>query len=162
MPRVQAFTGAVTGDIGGKSMNHRQNGNLKQRVIAWLHPEQIEKMELLMQADEMKNHTEFVSKAVDFYMGYRFTTGNTAYLSEHLLGAIEGSLKNTEKRMANNLFRLSVEMSMMMNILAAGLNVTDDKLAKMRSRCTREVKANNGKIAFEDAVSYQRDDTWQG
>ncbi len=142
-------------------MSSKKDSHLKKRVIAWLHPEQIEKMELLMQADDMKNHTEFVSKAVDFYMGYRFTTGNTAYLSEHLLGAIEGSLKTTEKRMANNLFRLSVEMSMMMNMLAVGLTITDEQLQKMRSRCTREVKANNGKIAFEDAVEYQRDDTWR-
>lgn len=130
----------------------------KQRVVVWLYPDQIKKMERLMRAHEMANHTEFVALAVDFYIGYLHSSDSTGYLSEHLLSALNGALANTEKRMAGNLFRMSVEMSMMMNILAAGLDMTDNQLEKMRGRCVEEVKASKGRVAFEDALAYQRGD----
>ena len=129
----------------------------KQRVVVWLHPEMIEKIELVMQCDNMKNHTAFVAKAVDFYIGYLCTEESTAFLSDTLVGTVKGTIQNTENRIANNLFRLSVEMSMMMNILASGLELNDEQLHHLRSRCVREIKKSKGKVAFEDAVAYQKE-----
>ena len=47
---------------------------------------------------------------------------------------MQGILKETENRNANNLFRLSVEMSMMMNILAVGLEISDDELRSLTGK----------------------------
>lgn len=137
-------------------MEIQENKDLKQRVVAWLHPEQIKRMEILINSENMRNQTEFVAKAIDFYIGHLNTQSSTTYLSENLLGAINGTLKSTENRMANNLFRLSVEMSIMMNILAGGLDVSDELVGKIRERCSREIKANRGRVSFEDALEYQR------
>lgn len=54
------------------------------------------------------------------------------------------------------LFKLAAETSMMMNILAAGLDISDETLRQLRARCVREVKQTNGSISFKDAVDYQR------
>lgn len=135
------------------------NGNrneLKQRVVAWLYPDMIKTMEAMMQEKDMKNHTEFVSQAVDFYIGYLSSQNSTAFLSQNLLGAIQGTLRNTENRVANNLFRLSVEVGMMMHLLAATLEVTDEELQSLRGRCVSEVKKTKGKIKLEDAVQFQQ------
>lgn len=43
---------------------------------------------------------------------------------------------------------------MMMNILAAGLEISDEDLQKLRGRCVAEVKRNKGRINMEDAVKY--------
>ena len=88
-------------------------------------------------------------------MGYLVSNQSTDYLSKILLGAIQGTLRETENRLSANLFRLSIEMSMMMNILAAGLEISDEDLKKLRGRCVAEVKRNKGRINMEDAVKYQ-------
>lgn len=129
---------------------------LKKRVVAWLYPDMIQNMEAMMQAKDMKNHTEFISQAVDFYIGYLNCQNSTSFLSQNLLGAIQGTLQNTENRVANNLFRLSVETSMMMHLLAATLEVTDNELQSLRGRCVAEVKKTKGKIKLDDAVSFQQ------
>ena len=136
-------------------MNENRN-ELKQRVVAWLYPDMIKTMEAMMQEKDMKNHTEFVSQAVDFYIGYLSSQNSTAFLSQNLLGAIQGTLQNTENRVANNLFRLSVEISMMMHLLATTLEVTDDELRNLRGRCVAEVKKTRGKIKLDDAVQFQQ------
>lgn len=127
----------------------------KERVVAWLYPEMIANMETLMQANNMKNHTEFVSQAVDFYIGYLNSQTATAFLSKNLLDAIKGTLQITENRMASNLFRLSVEISMMMHLLATTLNITDEELRRLRGRCVAEVKKTRGRIRLDDAVDFQ-------
>ena len=57
--------------------------------------------------------------------------------------------------MANNLFRLSVEISMMMHLLATTLEITDEELHRLRGRCVAEVKRTRGKIRLDDAVDFQ-------
>ncbi|WP_283610587.1 MULTISPECIES: hypothetical protein [Oscillospiraceae] len=136
-------------------MKQKSNEN-KERVVAWLYPEMIENMNNLMDNHDMKNHTEFIEKAVDFYIGYLGSQNATTYLSKILLEAIAGTLKENENRQSANLFRLSVEMSMMMNILAAGLEISDEDMRKLRGRCVQEVKRNKGRINMEDAVKYQQ------
>ena len=130
----------------------------KERVVAYLPPKMIVNMDSMLESNNMKNKSEFICKAVDFYIGYLSTQNGTSYLSDVLLGAIKGEMQLSERRHSGNLFRLSVEMSMMMNLIAAGLEIEDDQLYKLRGRCVREVKNSKGKIAFEDALDYQRSD----
>ena len=68
----------------------RQNKENKERVTAWLYPEMIDNMNGLMSANGMKNYTEFIEKAVDFYIGYLGSQSSTTYLSKILLEAISG------------------------------------------------------------------------
>ncbi len=127
----------------------------KKRVVAWLHPEMIENMESLMQTNNMKNHSEFVTQAVDFYIGFLNSQSSTTYLSKNLLNAIKGTLQVSENRLASNLFRLTVEISMMMHLLATTLDITDDELHRLRGRCVDDVKRTKGKIKLDDAVEFQ-------
>jgi len=134
----------------------KDNSNeLKKRVVAWLHPEMITNMESLMQSNNMKNHTEFVAQAVDFYIGFLNSQSSTTYLSKNLLNAIKGTLQVTENRLASNLFRLTVEISMMMHLLATTLDITDEELRRLRGRCVEDVKRTKGKIKLDDAVEFQ-------
>ena len=130
----------------------------KDRTAVWLYPETIEKMDSMLETDNAKSRSEFIEKALQFYMGYLASENTTGYLSKVLVSAIQGTLRETENRNSSNLFRLSVEMSMMMNILAAGLEISDDDLRKLRGRCINEVKKTRGKISMEDAVKFQQGD----
>ena len=45
---------------------------------------------------------------------------------------------------------------MMMNVLAAGMEIPDEQLKALRGRCGQDVKKNSGNISLDDAVRYQR------
>ena len=128
----------------------------KSRTAVWLYPETMKRMDDMLERDNVKNRSEFIEKALQFYMSYLSSEGSTEYLSKVIVSAIQGLLRETESRHSGNLFRLSVEMSMMMNILAAGMELTDEDLRELRGRCVREVKETRGRISFEDAVDYQK------
>jgi len=46
---------------------------------------------------------------------------------------------------------------MMMNILAAHCDVTEESLSTLRQSCIEEVKRINGTLGFEDAYDWQKD-----
>lgn len=121
----------------------------------WLYPETMKRMDEMLEKDNVKNRSEFIEKALQFYMNYLNSEGSTEYLSKVIVAAMQGLLRETESRHSGNLFRLSVEMSMMMNILAAGLEISDEDLRKLRGRCVNEVKKTKGKISIEEALKFQ-------
>lgn len=129
---------------------------VKKRTAVWLYPETIDKMDNLLERDNCKSRSEFIDKALNFYMGYLVSEDTTGYLSKILISAIQGTLKETENRNSSNLFRLSVEMSMMMNILAAGLEINEEELHSLRGRCVQQVKKTRGKASMEEAIKFQQ------
>ncbi len=135
-------------------MSQLQN-KAKSRTAVWLYPETMKRMDEMLEKDNVKNRSEFIEKALQFYMNYLNSEGSTEYLSKVIVAAMQGLLRETESRHSGNLFRLSVEMSMMMNILAAGLEISDEDLRKLRGRCVNEVKKTKGKISIEEALKFQ-------
>ncbi len=107
-----------------------------------------------MESNNMKNHTEFVTQAVDFYIGFLNSQSSTNYLSKNLLNAIKGTLQVSENRLASNLFRLAVEISMMMHLLATTLDITARNCVGSRP-LRRGVKRTKGKIKLDDAIDFQ-------
>lgn len=136
-------------------MSQLQN-KAKSRTAVWLYPETMERMDNMLEKDNAKNRSEFIEKALQFYMSYLNSESSTEYLSKVIVSVMQGLLRETENRHSGNLFRLSVEMSMMMNILAAGLEISDEDLRKLRGRCVNEVKKTKGKISMEEAVKFQQ------
>ena len=57
-----------------------------------------------------------------------------------------------EARISCLLFKLTVEISMMMHVLAMGLEVNTDQLDKLRWQCVQEVKRTNGSITFKETL----------
>ncbi len=133
-----------------------QTHKAKNRTAVWLYPETIKEMDAMLETDNAKSRSEFIEKALQFYMGYLTSENTVEYLPKVLVSAMQGMLRETENRNSSNLFRLSIEMSMMMNILAAGLEISDEDLRKLRGRCVNEVKKTKGKISIEDAVKFQQ------
>ena len=97
-----------------------------------------------------------IEKAIRFYAGYVSGKEATAYLPPALVAAMRGTVQDSENRIARLLFKLAVEVNMMMNVLAAGMEISDEDLKTLRARSVREVKQTNGRISFKDAIDYQR------
>ena len=131
-------------------------GETKKRIPVWLYPSTLEALDRGAQAGNCKSRSEFIERAVQFYAGYLSGQDASAYLPPALVAALNATLRATEDRLCRLLFKLAVEMDMMMNILAAGMELTDEDLRELRGRCVREVKETRGRISFEDAVDYQK------
>jgi len=66
-----------------------------------------------------------------------------------------GTVQDTENRICRLLFKLAVEQDMVMNVLAAGMEISDDVLHSLRVRCVQNVKKTNGSVTLDDSVRYQ-------
>lgn len=119
-------------------------------------PEMQELVKELCPRDNCQTQNEFIERAIRFYAGYVSGKEAMEYLPPALVSAIRAAVKASEDRLSRLLFKLAVEMDMMMNILAAGMELTDEDLRELRPRCVREVKETRGRISFEAAVDYQK------
>jgi hypothetical protein len=61
----------------------------------------------------------------------------------------------SDNRHSKMLFKLAVEMAVMMNVVAASNEIDEISLARLRGECIQEVKRLNGNFSFEDAVEWQ-------
>ena len=58
--------------------------------------------------------------------------------------------------MANLLFKMAVELSMMLHVTAAANAIDETSLTRLRGLCVEEVKRLHGAIRMEDAVRFQK------
>ena len=66
-------------------------------------------------------------------------------------------LDDSENRIATLLFKLTVEMSIMMNVIAAMADVDEETLRKLRIKCVEDAKRTNGSISLAQTVRAQRE-----
>lgn len=128
----------------------------KKRIPLWLYPETIKKTDELFPKDNCKSRSEYIEKAIHFYSGYITSGENNKYLPSAITSTLSGIVESSENRIARLLFKLAVEMSMMMNILAANADVDENTLRRLRGKCVNDVKKSVGSVTFEDAAKFQK------
>ncbi|MFI3327403.1 MAG: hypothetical protein R3Y35_14715 [Clostridia bacterium] len=134
-------------------MKNKEN---KIRIATWIEPDSIRKMENYMADENVDNQSQFINKAVSFYLSYLSSKDSTEFLSDVLLGAIDGTLNQCEKRISNNIFRLAVEESIMMNLLSYHLELPEEAVERTRARCMKSVLEMDNQIRYEDALKHQK------
>ena len=129
----------------------------KEKMAVYFHPETMRKIEQEYREDNCSSKTEFIEKAVRFYIGYLRQQEEVDYLSPLITETVKAQIKGTEQRLARLLFKVAVELGKLSHMNAAINDVDDETLEKLHAMCVNEVRRINGIIAFEDAVGYQRD-----
>ena len=128
----------------------------KIRFQMRISPDTDSKIKKAMEVDNCQSQNEFVEKALRFYCGYVSANNSLEALPPLLASAIRGSIQDTENRIARLLFKMAVELDMVMNVVAARMNADDETLKRLRARCVQEVKQTGGAVTFDAAVKYQR------
>ena len=108
--------------------------------------------------DNCRTQNEFIEKAIRFYSGYISGQEAIAYLPAALTSVLRATVQSTEDRICRLLFKQSVELDMVMNVLAAGMEIPDEQLKALRGQCVQNVKRTNGSVSLDKAVRYQRGD----
>ena len=127
----------------------------KTRIPVWLYPSTLEAMDRGMETSRCKSRSKCIEEAVQFYAGYISGQDANAYLPPALVSALNATLHSMEDRICRLLFKLSVEMDMMMNVLAAGMEIPAEQLDRLRPQCVRNVKKTSGSISLDSAVERQ-------
>ena len=126
----------------------------KVRFQMRIDPDTDRKIKAAMPLANCRSQNEFVETALRFYCDY-LTAGDCTAVAPMYLSAIRGTVQDTENRICRLLFKLAVELDMVMNVLAAGMEIPDEQLKALRGRCVQNVKKTGGSVTLDDAVRYQ-------
>lgn len=128
----------------------------KQKVTIFLTPSMKKKIEENYRADNCRSQSEFVEKAVDFYLGYLNTKNASAFLPEVLSTILIGIMDDFAQRMGRQLYKVAVEQNLCNHILISDTDMDQRTYQLMRGRSVREVDSTNGRITFKEVLDFQR------
>ena len=80
------------------------------------------------------------------------------FLPTSIKAYLDGWLDQSENRMASLLFKIAVELCMVLHVTAAANQIDEDTLSRLRGLCVEEVKRLRGAVRLEDAVRFQNGD----
>ena len=126
-----------------------------QRLVIWLDPSLVRRMDGWLADDNCKNRSEFISKALRFYMGYLSTEDTSEYLSKTLVTTIQGTLADNSNRLRSMLFKWCVELDMVLQVAAKFFDVSEVNLRALRKFAVEHVKRTNGQISLDQADEQQ-------
>ena len=115
-------------------------------------PDTDRKIKAAMPRANCRSQNEFMENAAQFYCDYLASEDVSEFLPPIILHALRGTIQCSENRISRLLFKLTVEISMMMHVLAMGLEVNTDQLDALRWQCVQEVKKTNGSITFKETM----------
>ena len=128
----------------------------KIKFAAYLYPETLDKIKELYRGDDCSSKSEFIEKAVRFYIGYLTAEDKSNYLPNMFLSNMRAIASESDNRVSRILFKLAVEQAMMMNIMAANYDIEPGTLSRLRGSCVEEVKRLGGSFSMKDAVEWQK------
>ncbi len=136
-----------------------------ERITLRVSPLTSYKLHILYKRAGCKNMSDFVEKAVDFYLEYIETNDAGEFLPAALKSYLDGRLGMLEDHMSSLLFKQAVEMDMAMGIAAGCLNLDEEFLRQRRAKSVQAVKRTNGRLTFEKKLQERDDETgedeWQ-
>lgn len=129
----------------------------KVKFPLWVYPENMKDVEVHYKNDNCKSQSEFIEKAIKFYIGYLDEEKSVNYISPMITETVKATIKGTEQRLARLIFKVAVELGKLSHMTAAINDVDDETLRNLHAMCVTEVRKINGIIDYEDAVEYQRE-----
>ena len=107
------------------------------------------------QKDTCTSMSQFIEKAILFYGGYIANEHNPNYLPNIVVSTLKSIVRDSDNQQNKMLFKLCVEMSLMMNVIAATHKISKDSIGKLRTLCEDEVRRVNGMISPYKAIDWQ-------
>ena len=130
----------------------------KTRIPVYIHPGLLRRVDGWVEEDNCSSRSEFIEKALRFYLGYLSSEDMTDYLSTALVAVIRGTLEDSLHRLGRMVFKWCVELNMGLHMLAAHFGVEDADRQALRNFAEDEVRRSNGRISFDHALDVQVDD----
>ncbi|MBO4309013.1 MAG: hypothetical protein J5885_04195 [Clostridia bacterium] len=127
----------------------------KERFSVYIYPKTMELARKWCAEDNCASTSEFIEKAISFYSGYVSSGQNTDFFPRAVISTLKAIVRESEERQYSQLYRVAVELSVLMNVLAASNGFAGKDVRALRESCEEEVKRLNGTLRVEDAVRWQ-------
>lgn len=138
-------------------LNETENRKeVKRKFALWIKESTLDMVQNIYKEDNCGSRSEFIEKAIIFYVGYLSSNDNSQYLPNVVTSTLKSIVAESDNRMSRLIFKLAVELAMTMNIIASSQNIDKMTLAKLRGECVKEVKRLNGSFSFDDAYDWQK------
>ena len=128
----------------------------KKKFALWMYPDTLEKIGEIYREDNCESKSEFIEKAVNFYIGYLTSEDKKSYLPSVVTSTLKSIVAESDNRQNRMLFKLAVEIAIMQKLVASSQDIDRLALERLRGECVKEVKRLNGSFSFEDAVYWQK------
>ncbi len=128
----------------------------KCKFALWLYPETLEKVKQFYTEDNCRSKSEFIEKAVQFYIDHITAEDQRSMLPAAILSSVKGIIAESDNRICRLLFKMAVELAVTMNVVAANSEIDDVSLERLKGECVKEVKRLNGNFTFRDANDWQK------
>ena len=138
----------------------------KEKFALYLTPDMKTRLERRYTEDGSRSLTGFIENAINFYLDYLSANNAGMFLPSSVQSYLDGRLDQFEDRMAVLLYRQSVELDMVMSILADCVNLDEAYLRKKSAESAARVKKLNGHLQLEQMAKRAQeqrdsDDGWQ-
>lgn len=127
----------------------------KVKTTIYMDRSLLEQLETCSKDYGYKSKNEFVIEAVKNHIANKTLENESDIFSEKLADAIQKQTDTLAKRVSKGLYRYAVELSMIMHMLAANIELDDETIKTLRARAMREVKGLRGKLCLEAIADYQ-------
>ena len=115
----------------------------------------LDDIEASLPAADCRSRNEFINKAVSHYLVSIRSKQISELISSSLEAVIAAKIKDTENRLARVIFKQSVEIAMLVHIIAGLNNVSPERVNGLRQMCADHVSKLGGKYRLEDIVDFQ-------
>ena len=128
----------------------------KKKFALWMYPDTLEKIGEIYREDNCESKSEFIEKAVNFYIGYLTSEDKKSYLPSVVTSTLKSIVAESDNRQNRMLFKLAVEIAIMQNLMASLNEIDPLSMERLRGECVQEVKRLSGGFTFEDALTWQK------
>lgn len=94
-----------------------------------------------MEKDDTQSLSDFVNRALRFYVGFLNTKKAETYLLTTFQAAITGAIGGAEERISRLLYKNCVELAMLNRILAYSTDMTEEQLTQIYEEAEEEVNS---------------------
>ena len=86
-----------------------ENTEGKRKFALWIRESSLEQVRKWYKADDCSSQSEFIEKAVHFYIGYISSENGSDYLPKIITSTVKGIVNDSDNRISRILFKLAVE-----------------------------------------------------
>lgn len=128
----------------------------KKKFALWVYPETLENVSKIYRENNCVSKSEFIEKAINFYIGYLTSKDENNYLPSVVISTLKSIVAESDNKQNRMMFKFAVELAILQNLVAASQDIDPLSLERLRGECVKEVKRLNGGFTFEDALSWQK------
>lgn len=117
----------------------------------------LKKADAFVEGSSIKNRSELIVKAVEFYIDYNNNKQPGDFLAEEIQAIMTGNMELVEKRLGNRFGKLlsdiAIQLGIQQQIFKSITNLKEDDISLFRKIAVDEIKSNQRIFRYEDLLN---------